>query len=281
MPVEVPDLPPEPDVEVELLWTVGKRHTDGPVFEHEQPFSLKSEPQRLSLVSQWSSCRQAAGQDTRQGAGPAVVLRPGSARGSSSPARRRPARPPPAPQGRAFAHPSSSRPRSVPSHIRRARPYHNIPSRPPRRRRRARAAAPSDSYLLAPSGGSVRAGGQGLLLLAEAPRRDPTSPPRRGGWLPQVFRRARHRGEVSCNRRAGSGCSSVRGRPAERRALRGASGDPGYAWRSLSPRPPGPRRALAFRNTLPRAGVFSLPRPRRALRHPPRPRASGTHSRYR
>src|SRR5215216_2840991 len=91
MPVEVPDLPPELDVEI--LCTVGKRHTYRPVFEHEQPFALESEPQRLFQVSQRSSCRQAAGQDTRQGAGPAVVFRLGSARGSLSPARRRPASP--------------------------------------------------------------------------------------------------------------------------------------------------------------------------------------------
>src|SRR5687767_2108830 len=274
MPVEVPDLPPEPDVEVELLWTVGKRHTDRPVFEHEQPFALESEPQRLFQVSQQSSCPQAAGQDTRQGARPAVVFRLGSARGSSSPARRRPASPPPAPQGRAFAHPSSSRPRSVPSHNRRARPYHSIPSRPPRRRRRARAAAPSGPYLLALSGGSVRAGGQGHLLLAEALCRVRASPPRRGGLLWLIFRRARHRGEASCNRRAGSGCSSVRGRLAERRVPRGASGDPGYARRSFVPRQRAPPTALASRNRRPRAGVFSLPRPRSALPLLPRPRAS-------
>src|SRR5215218_10381164 len=194
VPIEFPNPPPERDVEVEFLGPTRKRHANGLFAVHEQPIVLEGEPQRLIRVSQRLVACPGARPGTLRCGGPGVLFRPGSAPGSLSPARLRPAPQPLAPPETAFAPPSASRPRSGLSRTRRARPSRSIPSRPPRRRRRARAAAPSGPSLRAPSGGNVRAGGQGHLLLVEAPRRSRASPPRRGGWPVPVFRRARHRG---------------------------------------------------------------------------------------
>src|SRR5919107_1649441 len=121
-PVEVPDLPPKRNVEVELFGPSGERHPDGPISEHDQPLVPEGEPQRLFRVSQLPAGRPGVGQGTRPDAGPRVLCRPGSAPGSSFLARQRPAPLPPAPRGRASARPSASRARSDPSRTRRARP---------------------------------------------------------------------------------------------------------------------------------------------------------------
>src|SRR5215210_8022928 len=180
-PVEIPDLPPERDVEVEISGPPSKRHPDGSVSEHEQLVTLEGEPQRLFQVRQRSVGRPGVRPGTRRDAGPGVLCRPGSAPGSSSRGRRRPVPQPPAPPETTFAPPSASRPRSDPSRTRRARPSRNIPSRPPRRRRRARAAAPSGPSRRAPSGGNVRAGGRARHPAVEGLRRARATPPQRGG----------------------------------------------------------------------------------------------------